>query len=275
MHTSKPRLGRADDALLRKRHRRDNAKQKAKKARSGVFAKFIIDNFGGIEYLSSGSGILDVAGGNGSLAFELSFVHGIPCTVVDPRPIKFSKKKTKDILLKARGEYTCGALNDVEYDISATEWFDDIVVNAWAAHAGERDASLCVDTMAKVMREAGAKYLAKIGLTQHLCLFDASYVQDRPTFNTCSCVVGMHPDEATEPIVDFASAAGKRWAVVPCCVFPSAHPDRRTPDGKPVVLTADFVQYLGAKKVPGGEAKTGTLGGMPGANMVVWSELFI
>ena len=38
-------------------------------------------------------------------------------------------------------------------------------------------------------------------------------------FRGASCIVGMHPDEATEPIIDFAVAAGVPFAVVPCCVF--------------------------------------------------------
>ena len=36
----------------------------------------------------------------------------------------------------------------------------------------------------------------------------------------CSVVVGMHPDQATDAIVDFALQAGKPFAVIPCCVFP-------------------------------------------------------
>lgn len=43
----------------------------------------------------------------------------------------------------------------------------------------------------------------------------------------CDVVVGMHPDQATEPIVDFALAAGKPFAIVPCCVFPRENPRRR------------------------------------------------
>ena len=33
-------------------------------------------------------------------------------------------------------------------------------------------------------------------------------------------VIGLHPDEATEAIVDCALAHNKPFAVVPCCVFP-------------------------------------------------------
>jgi hypothetical protein len=39
--------------------------------------------------------------------------------------------------------------------------------------------------------------------------------------------VGLHPDQATEGIVDAALERGLPFAVVPCCVFPSLFPDRR------------------------------------------------
>ena len=38
------------------------------------------------------------------------------------------------------------------------------------------------------------------------------------TLANASAVVGLHPDGATEAIVDFALATGKPFAVVPCCV---------------------------------------------------------
>ena len=49
----------------------------------------------------------------------------------------------------------------------------------------------------------------------------------RRAWERCALVVGLHPDEATDAIVDAALAAGKPFAVVPCCVFPSLFPHRR------------------------------------------------
>ena len=45
-----------------------------------------------------------------------------------------------------------------------------------------------------------------------------------------SAVVGLHPDEATEPIVSISCSLGKRYAVVPCCVFPEKFPQRQLRD---------------------------------------------
>eukprot|EP00966_Prymnesium_polylepis_P176830 4094951-Prymnesium_polylepis.1 len=41
-----------------------------------------------------------------------------------------------------------------------------------------------------------------------------------------STLVGMHPDEATEQIVDAALKYGRPFAVLPCCVFANAFPHR-------------------------------------------------
>ena len=40
-------------------------------------------------------------------------------------------------------------------------------------------------------------------------------------------IIGMHPDQATEPIVDMALKYQMPFAVVPCCVFAHENPHRR------------------------------------------------
>ena len=57
-----------------------------------VMAQWLVDTFGRDALVQSG-GVLDVAGGAGGIAFELSCRRGIPCTVVDPRPVLCSKKQ--------------------------------------------------------------------------------------------------------------------------------------------------------------------------------------
>ncbi|KDD73377.1 hypothetical protein H632_c2241p0, partial [Helicosporidium sp. ATCC 50920] len=66
----------------------------------------------------------------------------------------------------------------------------------------------------------------------------------------CSVVVGMHPDQATEPAVDLALALGRPWAVVPCCVYGGARGRPRRLDGRLVRSHGDFVEYL-RRKAPG------------------------
>ena len=47
-------------------------------------------------------------------------------------------------------------------------------------------------------------------------------------------LLGLHPDEATEAIVDAAMRHDRPFAVVPCCVFPSAFEPRYLSDGSSV-----------------------------------------
>jgi ubiquinone/menaquinone biosynthesis C-methylase UbiE len=54
------------------------------RSRAGAFRRWLIDTYGH-ERLASGTGILDVAGGKGELAWELSCLSGLRATLVDPR----------------------------------------------------------------------------------------------------------------------------------------------------------------------------------------------
>ena len=65
-----------------------------KSGKASIFRRWLIDNFG-LDLLSSGSGILDVAGGKGEVAFELVNLNRIPTTVVDPRILDLSSYKRK------------------------------------------------------------------------------------------------------------------------------------------------------------------------------------
>jgi len=80
---------------------------------------------------------------------------------------------------------------------------------------------------------------------------DASFV--RETLRACVMVVGMHSDQATEWIVDFALAHRVRFAVVPCCVCPGLFPRRLRADGSGALVRshAEFCAFLQSKARPG------------------------
>jgi hypothetical protein len=88
-------------------------------------------------------------------------------------------------------------------------------------------------------------------------------------FKDCSLVVGLHPDQATEPILDFAVQQQLPFAVVPCCVFPRLFPQRQLQQGDGsfarVVAYDELVEYL----VQRGSANKGVLD-FEGANTVVY-----
>ncbi|CAE8589585.1 unnamed protein product, partial [Polarella glacialis] len=54
----------------------------------------------------------------------------------------------------------------------------------------------------------------------------------------------MHPDEATDSVVDAALAARRPFAVVPCCVFPRLFQERRLHAGVGVVGYTGLLRYL-------------------------------
>ena len=91
----------------------------------------------------------------------------------------------------------------------------------------------------------------------------------RRALTECSVVVGMHSDQATEWIVDFALSRRLPFAVVPCCVCPTVFPNRKTPAGRPVVSHDEFVQYL-VGKAPPGHIKVKRLG-FEGKDTVVYA----
>jgi hypothetical protein len=59
-----------------------------------------------------------------------------------------------------------------------------------------------------------------------------------------TCLLGLHPDECTEDILDMALRMNKKVAIIPCCVFPSLFPLRKLCRGKVVQSYDDFLEYL-------------------------------
>jgi len=57
-------------------------------------------------------------------------------------------------------------------------------------------------------------------------------------------LVGLHPDECTEDILDAALLTNKPAAIIPCCVFASLFPERKLKNGTPVCSYDDFLSYL-------------------------------
>ncbi|GAX83839.1 hypothetical protein CEUSTIGMA_g11263.t1 [Chlamydomonas eustigma] len=60
----------------------------------------------------------------------------------------------------------------------------------------------------------------------------------------CSIVVGMHPDQASTPLVDLAILLNKPFALVPCCVYSSHFPKRRLADGRHVRSYEELIKCI-------------------------------
>lgn len=72
-------------------------------------------------------------------------------------------------------------------------------------------------------------------------------VEQENLIRESSMLVGLHPDEPTEDILDMALQYGKEVAIVPCCVFPCFFPLRRLSDGRFVRTYEEFLEYLLSK----------------------------
>ncbi|KAI9350802.1 hypothetical protein BDR26DRAFT_851532, partial [Obelidium mucronatum] len=62
-------------------------------------------------------------------------------------------------------------------------------------------------------------------------------------------LVGFHPDQATDAIVNVGLEKRIPWVVVPCCVFPRLFPHRVWPGIKegPVDTTDKLIDWIKAK----------------------------
>ncbi|DAZ96269.1 TPA: hypothetical protein N0F65_008302 [Lagenidium giganteum] len=163
---------------------------KAQRAR--LFCDWLVELLGE-ECMQAGTGVVDVAGGKGEIAVQLWNRRGIPTTLIDPRPMKMTKKNRR-LVAKSTAQNERGPCPQI------------------------------------------------VGL-----LDDATLETHRELFENCALLVGMHPDEATELIVDTALRLRKPFAVVPCCVMSRLFPDRRCADGTEVATYETFVTYLSEK----------------------------
>lgn len=74
----------------KKRYGAGQRKRVYNEGRAGAIRRWLLQVFGE-EYLSSGSGVLEVAGGKGELSFELCNLNNVPSCVFDPRPLDVSR----------------------------------------------------------------------------------------------------------------------------------------------------------------------------------------
>lgn len=81
-------------------------------------------------------------------------------------------------------------------------------------------------------------------IPQHIPQYFMKNEESNNLIARCSCVVGLHPDQPTEDIVDLALLHGKPFACIPCCVYPGLFTMRRLANGKFVQSYEDFIEYL-------------------------------
>jgi len=183
---------------------------RSKSFRAKIFASWILNKFGpSFEMLKRGNGVLDIAGGKGQLSIELSILAKIPCTIVDPL-VRGGRRK----------------------DGSAS-----------SCCFSKRDMKRLKKTESPIPTYKAKRFVFKNNYIGGVENWSNSMAQ------RSSCLIGLHPDQCTEDILDAALKHEKSVAIVPCCVFPTFFPMRRLrgSDGsgnRPVKTYDDFLCYL-------------------------------
>ena len=230
---------------------------------------------------------LDVAGGKGELSFELQNLNNWTCAVIDPRDAleldDFKKKWKFGIYVRNRHwrDFSQGWAEDKEptdpdhfrvlFDKEIVEWVKEELNSRVGAKGDDifqrNPIKEPPEWSALIKRAIETTYWRKgewqadeanEGDIQKSTEPDP--MDENPSYSrfmdyllSCDIIVGMHPDRATEFIVDCALLLNKSFAIVPCCVFPKAFSERRLKCGKctgncekcrGVVSYDDFIEYL-------------------------------
>lgn len=239
----KPQNSSLNNRKIKQKKKRQ--RNRDKKHRFQIFADWIIETYGRAHLTH---GIIDVAGGKGRMAIELALHRNLPAVqVVDPNISMLSRYTSHKIARLAAQFPEPHFMN--EYLHPLIQYLDPNV----RENCNINQVSLFLD---------------QLGVDFHQSLFDQEYCTklQPEKWTRASLVIGMHPDEATEAIVDAALASGKAFAVIPCCVFPSLFPDRLL-NNKPVRQLSEFIAYLQAKDP---RIQIQTLESLAGCNTIVY-----
>lgn len=198
-----------------------------------------------VQHLNTGSGVLDPAGGSGHVSMNLG-LRGVKSTVVDPRE-SVGKLPSRDRKVWSKAVRTSIVISTDGKPLTVCQpirQFD--AFRAWFAEKPEG-----VDTTFRNPDEA------------EIPVCD----QDHDLLETASAIVALHPDEATDSIVDMAVAKQIPFCIVPCCVFARLFPHRQKVSGEPVSTYEDLIEYLMAKH----HSIRKTTLPFEGANVALWS----
>ena len=178
----------------------------SKSKHNRIFVTWLLKTYGA-EWLKANGGIVDIAGGTGALALELTLEHDIPTVLIEPKTLKLNttnrkrcrkwRKKHNLEIVEKEGSINLAPITHLEtefHGISSSE--------------GE-----CAPEVLLALQD-------------------------------CAIIVGMHPDQATGAIVEAAILLGKPWAIVPCCVFGHLFPYRMTPDGRTVTQYDELCTWI-------------------------------
>ena len=224
----------------------------------------------GTEFLNSGSGVMDVAGGSGHVSLALS-LKGIKSTVIDPREtVGKLPARDRKVLKKAikanmntpapKSQQLIKGESEMSTFITIPPPIEFDALRAWFAKRPDG-----IDTE---FREgsSNSEPLDSVKAPIPVC----TLCSPDNLLSSCSAIVALHPDEATGDIVDFAVKHRLPFLVVPCCVFSRLFSFRflgDPNDNKLVSTYDDLIEYLVAKHDSIRVSKLD----FEGANIAIWS----
>ncbi len=232
------------------RNKKLNFQLKKQKARFFHFAEFIkltfLNDVWFRNYKKSTITCMDICGGSGNLSWEiLSGKHltklddekrfKLRCIVVDPKIINFSLHKSKLIVKQCNIDTTC---KDHHCD-SNTE---KNLLMAKGLHPKIQKKLNCGQ-----MRKINNYLHASKGFEQITTFFNNQQFMEahKSIWNKADLIIGLHPDEATDDIIEMSMQDFKPFVCVPCCVFPNKFPNRKLKaSGKVVRSLNQLIEYI-------------------------------
>lgn len=204
--------------------------------RALVFAAWIQKTFE--QELAHPGIVLDIAAGKGEVSMFLSRGFGVPSVVIEPQ----ERKRTNSWFVRLRRlmyRFESGSLERPNWE----------------------NQQITIDF---------EHWPYSVEPQYMYTYFDNSFLKEHQELvSGASLLIGLHPDQATIPIVDMAIRLRKPFAVIPCCVFSQENQSRKLKSGEVVMTTEQLIQYICEKNVPSGEVKTDYLA-FEGKNRVVY-----
>ncbi len=145
-----------------------------------------------------------------------------------------------DLMRKGHVLDVAGGRGDLAFELALNHDVECIVIDP-------RDATTDKIRLKKYQRSK----LKKAGKAE-----ESLFINMREEFNDQFCttnreilrkttlVVGLHPDQATEPLVDVCLSQNLPFAVIPCCVFAHENPNRRLASGENPTTYESFCDFL-------------------------------
>ena len=215
--------------------------------RATALRRWLLATFGA-QRLNEGTGVLDGAAGKGALTWQLQTLSGVAAFAYEPRPLELENLERKLAwgMCQRDARATGSASAPIEhvrlfFEYSTAEGLAALADEAAFAAATRRARAVRLSAARHGWRAAegsdaedSAETLppssdAEDDAVESACgswnaprreprVREVARARAADLVARCSVVVGMHPDQATESLVDFALRHGKPFAVVPCCV---------------------------------------------------------